>query len=146
MDDSRGRLAGFPVGSTGTDVSDSWQAAAVRTPDVPVPRQLVDVTILGLVINPATAPTEPFRRTDIGSPTRSTAVGEGAGTVHEDHRRTDGSPQLDSDALIRSHLDLVRRILGRVTAMYPRHVDREELWNAGALGRGWHVGAIRAAR
>lgn len=36
--------------------------------------------------------------------------------------------------LISCHLDLVGQVLARVSARYPRHVDREELWNAGALG------------
>jgi len=39
-----------------------------------------------------------------------------------------------ADELVVSHLDLVGRVVGRVTASYPRHVDRRELWNAGALG------------
>jgi RNA polymerase sigma factor for flagellar operon FliA len=36
--------------------------------------------------------------------------------------------------LVRANLDLVGQVLARVSARYPRHVDREELWNAGALG------------
>ena len=36
--------------------------------------------------------------------------------------------------LVRDHLDLVGRTVAKVSARYPRHVDREELWNAGALG------------
>jgi len=36
--------------------------------------------------------------------------------------------------LVREHLDLVGRTVAKVSARYPRHVDREELWNAGALG------------
>lgn len=44
------------------------------------------------------------------------------------------SPPSASNALIRQHVDLVGRVVGRVTSTYPRHVDRQELWNAGALG------------
>lgn len=36
--------------------------------------------------------------------------------------------------LVRENLDLVGRTVAKVSARYPRHVDREELWNAGALG------------
>lgn len=44
---------------------------------------------------------------------------------HEEHETND---------LVRDHLDLVGRTVAKVSARYPRHVDREELWNAGALG------------
>lgn len=54
--------------------------------------------------------------------------------MHEDRRENRGSRTLESDALIRRHVDLIGRVVGRVTSMYPRHVDRQELWNAGALG------------
>ena len=40
----------------------------------------------------------------------------------------------DADALVQSHLDLVGQILARVAFRFPRHVERDELWNAGALG------------
>jgi RNA polymerase sigma factor FliA len=40
----------------------------------------------------------------------------------------------DTNQLVRDHLDLVGRTVAKVSARYPRHVDREELWNAGALG------------
>ncbi len=40
----------------------------------------------------------------------------------------------ETNDLVRDHLDLVGRTVGKVSARYPRHVDREELWNAGALG------------
>ena len=40
----------------------------------------------------------------------------------------------DTNDLVRDHLDLVGRTVAKVSARYPRHVDREELWNAGALG------------
>lgn len=42
--------------------------------------------------------------------------------------------QADRNALVEDHLDLVRGILAEVAVRYPRHVDREELWSAGALG------------
>jgi RNA polymerase sigma factor for flagellar operon FliA len=40
----------------------------------------------------------------------------------------------DPNELVREHLDLIGRTVAKVSARYPRHVDREELWNAGALG------------
>ncbi|PSO55022.1 MAG: hypothetical protein BRC31_01260 [Actinobacteria bacterium QS_5_72_10] len=49
---------------------------------------------------------------------------------------TDGHvarPQ-DRDALVTAHLGLVDRIVAEVIARFPRHVERQELWNAGALG------------
>lgn len=36
--------------------------------------------------------------------------------------------------LVNEHLDLVGHAVTRVAARFPRHVDRDELWNAGALG------------
>lgn len=47
------------------------------------------------------------------------------GTTEKEH---------DTNELVRNHLDLVARTVAKVSARYPRHVDREELWNAGALG------------
>jgi RNA polymerase sigma factor for flagellar operon FliA len=41
---------------------------------------------------------------------------------------------LDRNQLAVDHLDLVGHIVAEVSARYPRHVDRGELWNAGALG------------
>lgn len=38
------------------------------------------------------------------------------------------------EALVLAHLDLVQHVVNQVSARYPRHVDREELWNAGARG------------
>ena len=49
---------------------------------------------------------------------------------HED----DASGHTDSNDLIRDHIELVGQVVARVSARYPRHVDRQELWNAGALG------------
>ncbi len=40
----------------------------------------------------------------------------------------------EANALVREHLDLVGQVVARVAFRFPRHVDREELWNAGALG------------
>jgi RNA polymerase sigma factor for flagellar operon FliA len=40
----------------------------------------------------------------------------------------------DQNALVSETLDLVGHIVSEVSARYPRHVDRGELWNAGALG------------
>ncbi len=49
-------------------------------------------------------------------------------------RPTRASEPDGSNRLVVDHLDLVGKVVGRVTAMYPRHVDRQDLWNAGALG------------
>lgn len=40
----------------------------------------------------------------------------------------------EQNALVTETLDLVGHIVSEVSARYPRHVDRTELWNAGALG------------
>ena len=40
----------------------------------------------------------------------------------------------DAHDLVREHLHLVGQTVASVSARYPRHVDRQELWNAGALG------------
>ncbi len=42
--------------------------------------------------------------------------------------------QPDRDRLATDHLELVGQIVAEVSVRYPRHVDRGELWNAGALG------------
>ncbi len=39
-----------------------------------------------------------------------------------------------ANELVRLHVDLVGQMVNRVSFRFPRHVDREELWNAGALG------------
>jgi RNA polymerase sigma factor for flagellar operon FliA len=36
--------------------------------------------------------------------------------------------------LVVDHIDLIGHIVAEVACRYPRHVDRTELWNAGALG------------
>ncbi len=38
------------------------------------------------------------------------------------------------EALILANLDLVQHVVNQVSVRYPRHVDRQELWNAGARG------------
>ena len=40
----------------------------------------------------------------------------------------------DRDALVEDHLYLVQHIVNQLAARYPRHVDRSELWSAGAAG------------
>jgi RNA polymerase sigma factor for flagellar operon FliA len=47
---------------------------------------------------------------------------------------TDTSTDIASNDLVRDNLGLVGKAVSQVSARYPRHVDREELWNAGALG------------
>src|SRR5688500_20258640 len=41
---------------------------------------------------------------------------------------------VDLDEVIEAHLPLVRHIVFQVAVHFPRHVDREELARAGALG------------
>lgn len=55
----------------------------------------------------------------------------------EDGRVERGAPQQDhatGNALVEEHLHLVQHVVNQVAMRYPRHVDRQELWNAGALG------------
>ena len=40
----------------------------------------------------------------------------------------------DPDQLVLDNLGLVHHAVNLVATRYPRHVDRDELWNAGALG------------
>ena len=40
----------------------------------------------------------------------------------------------DANKMARDHLHLVGKAVAQVSARYPRHVDRDELWSAGALG------------
>jgi RNA polymerase sigma factor FliA len=48
---------------------------------------------------------------------------------------TDRTDERDSqDALIEGHLDLVHHVVNQVSMRFPRHMDRQELWNAGAYG------------
>lgn len=46
----------------------------------------------------------------------------------------DTRTDVDRDALVVEHLDLVQHVVNQVSVRYPRHVDRQELWNAGAYG------------
>lgn len=48
------------------------------------------------------------------------------------HDATVAAP--DADQLVLDNLGLVHHAVNLVATRYPRHVDREELWNAGALG------------
>ncbi|NND83581.1 MAG: sigma-70 family RNA polymerase sigma factor [Acidimicrobiia bacterium] len=45
-----------------------------------------------------------------------------------------GEHQVTPDGLVEGHLDLVGHVVSEVSSRYPQHVDRGELWNAGALG------------
>lgn len=49
---------------------------------------------------------------------------------HADPTLADATP----DALVTEHLHLVQRAVNELAARFPRHVERDELWNAGALG------------
>lgn len=40
----------------------------------------------------------------------------------------------ESNALVEQHLYLVQHVLNQLASRYPRHVDRGELWSAGAAG------------
>lgn len=51
--------------------------------------------------------------------------------------------RLSANALATAHLDLVAHVVNQVAMRYPRHVDRQELWSAGAFGL---VDAARAYR
>lgn len=42
--------------------------------------------------------------------------------------------EVDTDELVRENVHLIGQTVAGVSARYPRHVDRQELWNAGALG------------
>lgn len=41
---------------------------------------------------------------------------------------------MNANALVESHLDLVGHVVNQVAVRYPRHVDRQDLWAAGAIG------------
>lgn len=47
---------------------------------------------------------------------------------------TSNEPELDANELVESHLYLVQHVVNQLAARYPRHVDRQELWSAGASG------------
>jgi RNA polymerase sigma factor for flagellar operon FliA len=44
------------------------------------------------------------------------------------------APRADANALVEEHLYLVQHVVNQVAVRYPRHVDRQELWAAGAAG------------
>ena len=46
----------------------------------------------------------------------------------------DTETSADNNQLVVEHLDLVQHVVNQVSMRYPRHVDRQELWNAGAYG------------
>lgn len=49
-------------------------------------------------------------------------------------RRTTDETIDERQELVTSNLELVTQVVARVASRFPRHVDRRELWNAGALG------------
>lgn len=49
-------------------------------------------------------------------------------------RRQGDNEQLEPNELASAHLELVTQIVNQVALRYPRHVDRNELWSAGASG------------
>lgn len=49
-------------------------------------------------------------------------------------RTTDETADGAAHDLVTEHLELVSQVVNRVAIRFPRHVDRGELWNAGALG------------
>lgn len=58
--------------------------------------------------------------------------------MHVEHHVNDGDVDSgedgQADSLATTHLYLVQHIVNEVAARFPRHVERDELWNAGALG------------
>lgn len=49
-------------------------------------------------------------------------------------RTADATDHSVGNALVTEHIELVQHVVNQVSMRYPRHVDRQELWNAGALG------------
>lgn len=49
-------------------------------------------------------------------------------------RERPAGADLDVDMMVEDHLQLVQYIVTQLAARYPRHVDRSELWSAGAAG------------
>lgn len=43
-------------------------------------------------------------------------------------------PEVAANALVEQHLYLVQHVLNQLASRYPRHIDRTELWSAGAAG------------
>jgi len=44
------------------------------------------------------------------------------------------APEDEANTLVEQHLHLVEQVLRQLASRYPRHVDRAELWSAGAAG------------
>ena len=74
----------------------------------------------------------PFRAQGLALPgsTRQSALHRLTGTTAV----TPTTPRTDVDALVEEHLYLVQHIVHQLASRYPRHVDRAELWSAGAAG------------
>lgn len=54
-----------------------------------------------------------------------------------DHARAsthDGPASAEANDLVESHLYLVQHVVNQLASRYPRHIDRGELWSAGASG------------
>lgn len=49
-------------------------------------------------------------------------------------RPSDPDARLEPNELVERHLHLVQQVVNRLAAGYPRHIDRSELWSAGAAG------------
>lgn len=50
-------------------------------------------------------------------------------------RRSNDTTELDDpNSLAAQHIDLIHPIVTQVASRFPRHVDRSELWSAGAIG------------
>ncbi len=65
------------------------------------------------------------RKSSGGQRTRgTTAIADGPGS--------DSAPT--ANELASEHIELVQQIVTQVATRYPRHVDRSELWSAGAIG------------
>ena len=48
--------------------------------------------------------------------------------------RVNATASADLDTMVEEHLYLVQHIVNQLASRYPRHVDRSELWSAGAAG------------
>jgi RNA polymerase sigma factor for flagellar operon FliA len=55
------------------------------------------------------------------------------GLDHEE-RRMNIAQTVDANELVTEHLHLVQHVVNQLASRYPRHVDRSELWSAGAHG------------
>ena len=42
--------------------------------------------------------------------------------------------RMDANELVEAHLYLVQHVVSQLASQYPRHIDRSELWSAGAAG------------